>query len=80
MDKTFDRLRIFFLGLFLIGAGAAWVYQVLWLKPERECVARGNWWDGRKRTCAVPVDITAITGRPRGAAPAVTVAPPAPQP
>ena len=77
MHKTFDRLRLIFLGLFILGTGAAWVYQVLWLQPERECVARGNWWHAKGRTCAVPVDITAITGRPRNAPPVTVTAPPA---
>ena len=80
MNKTFDRLRIIFFGLFLLGTTAAGVYQVLWLKPERECLSRGNWWDGRKRTCAVPIDITAITGRPRNAPPVTPTTPAAPQP
>ena len=76
MQQTFNRLRLIFLTLFVLGVAASVVYQVLWLKPERACLARGNWWSARSRTCAVPIDITAITGRPRGApAPTPAAAP-----
>ena len=87
MDKLINRLRIVFLVLFALGAGASWGYQLLWAKPRKECESRGHWWSNRKRVCAYPIDITQITGRPIGApaaaspaAPAATPAPAAPKP
>ena len=75
MDKLLNRLRILFLVLFVLGAGASWTYHILWAMPRKECLMRGNWWSDRKRVCAVPVDITEITGRKPGAPVAAPAAP-----
>jgi hypothetical protein len=69
MDKLINRLRIVFLVLFALGAGASWGYQLFWAKPRKECEARGHWWSNYKRVCAYPIDITQITGRPLDAPP-----------
>ena len=45
MNQTIDRLKLFFLGLFFIGAAASWGYQVYWVWPKRACEERGAWWD-----------------------------------
>ena len=78
MDKTLKRLKLLFLGLFLIGAAASGIYQIFWLRPEKACLARGNWWSNTQRVCAVPVDITQITGRAKGAPAAAAAAAAAP--
>ena len=75
MQRTLLRLKILFLVLFLIGTAGSLVYHVMWVKPARACAARGGWWAPRSRVCATPIDITQITGRPRGSPP---VAPPKP--
>ena len=87
MDKLINRLRIVFLVLFALGAGASWGYQLFWAKPRKECEAGGRWWSNRQRVCAYPIDITQITGRPldappmpRAAAPAAPAAAPAAPP
>lgn len=66
MNTTIDKLKLFFLGLFVIGAAASWGYQVLWVWPEKNCEAEGSWWDSATRTCAHPIYIPDITGRPEG--------------
>ena len=66
MNQTIDRLKLFFLGLFFIGAAASWGYQVYWVWPKRACEERGAWWDPETRICAAPLYIPDITGRPAG--------------
>ena len=70
MQRTLFRLKILFLILFLIGAAGSVAYHLMWVLPSRECAARGGWWAPRSRVCATPIDITHITGRPRGSPPA----------
>jgi hypothetical protein len=66
MNPTIDKLKLLFLGIFVIGAAASWGYQVFWKWPQRECESKGAWWDGATRTCAAPLYIPDITGRPEG--------------
>jgi hypothetical protein len=67
MTRLYNRLRILLLALFVLGVGASWAYSIMVLRPRNECLARGHWWSNKKRQCAIPVDITQITGRPKGA-------------
>jgi hypothetical protein len=78
MERTLLRLKILFLVLFLLGASASLAYHLMWVKPSRACAERGGWWAPRSRVCGTPIDITDVTGRPRGAAAAA--APKAAQP
>lgn len=64
MNRTIDRLKLIFLGLFLILSVGAFAYHVGWVWPGQKCEAAGDWWDWRSRTCARPVQISDITGRP----------------
>jgi hypothetical protein len=66
MNPTIDKLKLLFLALFVVGAAASWGYQVLWVWPSKNCEARGAWWDPGTRTCAAPIYIPDITGRPEG--------------
>jgi len=66
MNPTIDRLKLIFLGVFLLAAAASWGYQIFWAWPQRDCERRGAWWDSSTRTCANPIYIPAITGRPEG--------------
>jgi hypothetical protein len=69
MENIYTRLRTLFLVLIaLITAGSA-AYQIFVLAPQKRCERAGNWWDPKKHTCAYPVDITKITGRPLGSPP-----------
>ena len=66
MNPTIDKLKLIFLGIFVIAAAASWGYQILWVWPARQCEARGAWWDPQTRICAAPLYIPDITGRPEG--------------
>ena len=66
MNPFIDRLKIIFVGLFFIGAVAAWGYQFFWVRPAKICESQQRWWDGSTRTCATPIYIPDITGRPAG--------------
>ncbi len=79
MLKVYNRARLIMLVLFVLGVGASWTYTLMVLQPRKECLARGHWWSNKKRQCATPVDITAITGRPKGA-PAAAPKTESPQP
>jgi hypothetical protein len=66
MNRTIDRLKIIFLGIFAVGVVAIWGYQIFWVWPAKQCEAQHRWWDGSTRTCATPLYIPALTGRPKG--------------
>jgi hypothetical protein len=64
MARLLLRLRYLFLGLFALGAGAAWTYQLVWVEPAKRCEAAHHWWDGSTRTCAIPISVSNFTHRP----------------
>ena len=66
MNRMIDRLKLIFLGIFFLGAAATWGYQALWVWPAKNCEANGNWWNSSSRTCAHPIYIPDLTGRPVG--------------
>jgi hypothetical protein len=74
MNPLIDRLKIFFLGLFVLACVIVWVGQFLWLDPAKRCESHGAWWDPSARICATPIFLPRLTGRPVGAPP-VTPAP-----
>ncbi len=83
MQRTFARLRTGFLVLFLLASTAVAAHQIYVVRPERQCIERGGWWDRYERVCATPVDITRLTGRKRGEprrSPPATAASPATSP
>jgi len=53
-----------FLALFVIGTGVAFGYQVLYVIPAQKCESVGHWWEPNSRTCATPLYLPHITGRP----------------
>ncbi|MFZ5671171.1 MAG: hypothetical protein ACOY4K_16910 [Pseudomonadota bacterium] len=66
MNRTIDRLKLIFLGLFALGAAGIWAYQIFYVVPARKCESHGGWWDGRTRLCGAVIYIPSITGRPAG--------------
>lgn len=64
MNRTFGRLRIAFLFLFVLGAVGVGVYQFGWVRPQKVCEAKGRWWDAKTRSCGTPVWLPDLTGRP----------------
>jgi hypothetical protein len=63
MNSFIDRLKIFFLGLFVVIAVGTATVHYFWIWPGRKCEQANNWWDWRTRTCAHPLLISDITGR-----------------
>lgn len=63
---SMKRLTLLFFGLFAILVAVALVYQRVWADPGERCEASGNWYDISTRTCATPVYLPDITGRPAG--------------
>lgn len=66
MNRTIDRLKLVFLGLFALGGAGIWAYQIFYVVPAKKCETHGGWWDGRTRACGQVVYIPSITGRPAG--------------
>jgi hypothetical protein len=66
MNVTIDRIKLIFLGLFVISCGAIFAYHYIYVWPKQECEARGNWWDDEDRVCAVPMPIWNFTHRMPG--------------
>jgi hypothetical protein len=63
---TFPRLSMIFLGAFGVVLAGIFVLQSYWVDPGERCEADGNWYDIETRTCATPIYIPDITGRPAG--------------
>lgn len=63
---TFRRLGILFAGLFALSLVGIFIFQKFWVAPGERCEARGAWYDIESRTCATPIYIPDITGRPAG--------------
>lgn len=66
MNRLLNRLKIVFLVLFALGCAGIWAHQWFWVRPQKACVAAQAWWDGGSRTCARPVVLSDLTGRPVG--------------
>ena len=64
MTRTFTRLRFIFLGAFAILTAAAWGYEFLYVRPEKACLASGDWWDAGSRQCGHVVFVPDLTGKP----------------
>ena len=64
MSKLIQRVFRITAAVFLAACVVLLVVQVVWITPGQECEAAGKWWDWRQRTCAQPILISDITGRP----------------
>ena len=63
MNATYTRLKLIFLGIFVVAVIGVLVYHIGWVWPGKRCEAGGKWWDNAERVCAQPVLISDITGR-----------------
>lgn len=66
MTNTITRLKWIFLGVFAVGVIAVWTYHLVWAWPQKRCESEGRWWSGETLTCATPLYLPSITGRPAG--------------
>ncbi len=69
-SKSINQVLLGFVGVFFVVCALAAVYEVMWVLPEKRCVAEHHWWDGGRRICATPIDLRMFTGKPN-TAPAV---------
>jgi hypothetical protein len=63
MNRTIDRLKLIFLGIFAVANLAILVWTLGWAMPEQRCTEAHKWWDGYQRVCAQPILTSDITGR-----------------
>jgi len=63
MNRTIDRLKLIFLGVFALANVGVAVWEFGWALPERHCTEAHKWWDPDQRVCATPVLTSDITGR-----------------
>jgi hypothetical protein len=63
MNSAVDRLKLIFLGIFLLANAAMLVWQFGWVVPRENCEKAHKWWDGDQRVCATPILTSDITGR-----------------
>lgn len=64
MSKLIRRVFRITAAVFVVTCLVLLVVQVVWITPGQECERAGKWWDWRQRTCAQPILISDITGRP----------------
>lgn len=63
---SMKRLTILFFSVFAVLITGTVVFQSYWLDPGERCEKDGKWYDVESRTCATPIYIPDITGRPAG--------------
>jgi hypothetical protein len=64
MNRTFNRLKIIFVGLFLISCVGVFAYHSMWVWPKARCEARGGAWAGKWMKCGTIYSIETLTRRP----------------
>jgi hypothetical protein len=64
MSNLIRRVFRITAALFLVTCLVLLVVQVVWVTPGQDCERAGKWWDWRQRTCAQPIQISDLTGRP----------------
>ena len=63
MNRTIDRLKLIFLGIFAVANLGILVWSLGWAMPQQRCTEAHKWWDGYQRVCAQPILTSDITGR-----------------
>jgi len=69
MNRTIERLKILFVGLFLASSVGVLGYHALWVWPKDRCEARGGAWAGRWLKCGTVYSIETLTRRPANVPP-----------
>ncbi len=63
MNRTIDRLKLIFLGIFAVANVGILAWTLGWELPAQKCSEAHKWWDGHERVCATPLLTSDITGR-----------------
>jgi hypothetical protein len=63
MNRTLERLKLIFLGIFAVLTAGMLIWQFGWIVPQQKCEKAHKWWDYSQRVCAQPILISDITGR-----------------
>ena len=74
MTRFINRLFLGAIALFVLGTVAVGAYQFAYVIPAKRCETAGRWWDPGSRTCATPIFLPHITGRPLNAQEAAAAA------
>lgn len=69
MNKTINRLKYVFIGIFLAASAGVLAYHALWVWPKDRCEKSGGAWAGKWMKCATVYPIETWTRRPRGTPP-----------
>jgi hypothetical protein len=63
MNPVIDRLKLIFVGVFLVINIALAVWEFGWELPKEHCEKAHKWWDNAERVCGTPILTSDITGR-----------------
>ena len=63
MNPVIDRLKLIFVGIFLVLNVGMLIWQFGWVMPREKCEKAHKWWDNAQRVCAQPILISDVTGR-----------------
>lgn len=63
MNPVIDRLKIIFVGIFLVINIGLLIWEFGWEIPRQNCEKAHKWWDPAERVCAQPILISDVTGR-----------------
>lgn len=69
MNKTINRLKYIFIGIFLLASASVLAYHAMWVWPKDRCEKSGGAWAGKWMKCATVYPIETWTRRPRGTPP-----------
>lgn len=82
MNRSINRLKVIFIGLFLVSCAGVLAYHSMWVWPKDRCEARGGAWAGRWMKCGTIYSIETLTRRPLNVPPinGEAATPPVPTP
>lgn len=69
MNKTINRLKYIFIGIFFLASASVLAYHMMWVWPKDRCEKSGGAWAGKWMKCATVYPIETWTRRPRGTPP-----------
>ena len=64
MNVTFNRLRLWFLAIFVVATAGVFAYHLIYVWPRQKCEAKGARWAPAWRSCARVIYLPDVTGRP----------------